>query len=458
MEPSNKLIEALKEIRAEVSERIKMLRYYGVSGIITEKNEKTNKRQKNGGINRLSFQNSPANKKIALIDRQGEQDQVNRPNFIKCDIFKTPPLITFICYTIPRKDTTSSEYRLFHIIKILLELNCRIELIYCHKLWNEDKYRKEYQGNINYTHLVLDTDKYENHIFTNSPQYLWISELWRLEYTSHMTELCRRIKRKNQALGLIVDTVDFHYKEFNRKYKETNNLKDLERAKTFLEIEKVLYKNADIVIVISKDEMIDIRNHITGIKRIEVVPNIHECLSKNRPFNKRSHICFVGHFGNQHNVDAVRMFLSDIWPEIYKKNPKVEFHIIGFNSDSYKEEFRSKNVKVIGGLKYLELALAHYRLFVCPMTYGAGMKGKIGGAFAAGLPVVTTTIGAEGFGLKNGKQWYIADDPRDFASKCDRCLNDSVLWNDFHKKSIEHIYKNLSPMAVKNKLRRVFIG
>ena len=184
MKPTNKFIEVLKEIREELSERIKMLRYYGVSGIAYRDNEKVKKLRNKKSINYSEYRNDPESEIKVLNVENSKIDRFRETNLSKFDLFKTQPLIAFICYTIPRKDTTSSEYRLFHILKILLELNCRIELIYCHKLWNEEKYKNEYHGNINYTHLTLDADEYENHILAINPEYLWISELWRLEYTS----------------------------------------------------------------------------------------------------------------------------------------------------------------------------------------------------------------------------------------------------------------------------------
>ena len=76
------------------------------------------------------------------------------------------------------------------------------------------------------------------------------------------------------------------------------------------------------------------------------------------------------------------------------------------------------NVKIIGSLRRLQDALTYYKLFVCPLTYGAGVKGKIGSAIEAGVPVVTTSVGAEGLPLRDGEDCFIADLPMEFAEKC----------------------------------------
>ena len=248
-----------------------------------------------------------------------------------------------------------------------------------------------------------------------------------MTYVKFVAELVGELKASIPSSKLIVDTIDFHYKEFQRKYELTGDPDDLKRANEFLDKEKILYRTADTVVVISEAEKKDIQDNIKGIKKIEIVPNIHEIPYNTRPYSKRKNICFVGHFGNKHNVDAVTYFIENIFHFILEKNPGVEFHILGYSADKYKALFESANVKVIGGLKYLDEALTYYKLFVCPMTYGAGMKGKIGGAIAAGIPVVTTSIGAEGFPLRDGEECFIADSPEEFAEKCNQCLRDPVF-------------------------------
>lgn len=369
-------------------------------------------------------------------------------------VFENPPKMTFISYRIPRPDNTSSELRLLHILKILLKNNSKINFLHCTESWNDSKYIKTFGGDIDFTHLPLNLKEYVQFIADNKPQYVWITELWRMNYVKFITKLVEELKTSCPSSKLIVDTVDFHYKEFQRKYELTGDSDDLTRANKFLENEKILYRTADTVVVISEEEKKDIQNKISCIKKIETVPNIHEILDAARPYNERKNICFVGHFGNKHNVDAVIYFIENIFHLILEKNPGVEFHVLGYSSDRYKKRFESTNVKVIGGLKYLEEALTYYKLFVCPMTYGAGMKGKIGGAIAAGIPVVTTSIGVEGFPFMDGEECFIANSPKDFAEKCNQCLEDPVIWHNFSIKARLMIAENFSPAAVARKLKK----
>ena len=71
----------------------------------------------------------------------------------------------------------------------------------------------------------------------------------------------------------------------------------------------------------------------------------------------------------------------------------------------------------------------HVRVFVCPLRYGAGAKGKIMSALAYGLPIVSTAIGVEGAGLEDGEHVLVADEAEDFAATVLRLYNDVTIWN-----------------------------
>jgi glycosyltransferase involved in cell wall biosynthesis len=95
-------------------------------------------------------------------------------------------------------------------------------------------------------------------------------------------------------------------------------------------------------------------------------------------------------------------------------------------------------------------------VFVSPLRYGSGMKGKVGESMSYGLPVVTTTVGAEGIGLTNMENALIADDPRDFADAVCRLYTDAELWNRISSKSMEHIDARFSKASIRRELSALF--
>ena len=77
----------------------------------------------------------------------------------------------------------------------------------------------------------------------------------------------------------------------------------------------------------------------------------------------------------------------------------MDFFIIGSNMSEKVKALASGSVHAIGFVDDPAPYFDRSRVFVCPLRYGAGMKGKLGQSMSHGLPAVTTTIGAEGMGL-----------------------------------------------------------
>jgi glycosyltransferase involved in cell wall biosynthesis len=84
------------------------------------------------------------------------------------------------------------------------------------------------------------------------------------------------------------------------------------------------------------------------------------------------------------------------------------------------------------------------------------MKGKIGQSMSFGLPVVTTSIGAEGLSLTGGKHVLIADSPAEFASAVVRLYTDDLQWRQISTNSLLHIRTHFSKAVVQDKLAQVF--
>jgi glycosyltransferase involved in cell wall biosynthesis len=147
------------------------------------------------------------------------------------------------------------------------------------------------------------------------------------------------------------------------------------------------------------------------------------------------HFAFLGNYNVNHNCDGVGWFAREVFPHILKRLPDAEFHILGMHAERVFTVPPGGPIKVRGYVRDVEEALQEYRVFVCPLTYGAGMKGKLGSAAAAGLPFVTTSIGAEGMPLEDGVNCFIADDPEEFALKCVHLHRDPVAWWNFSLKS-----------------------
>ena len=366
-----------------------------------------------------------------------------------------PKSILILSDYLPIFDICSSADRVSKIIDILLRNNFKITYVYFNKIENEHRYKHQSNKNIEYIHLPLNLENYLNLLNSLRPDYVWMTNLWSVNQISVSIQIGRYVN-ENLSAKLIIDTMDFHYKKYLRKYEISHDNRDLELANNFLVVEKELYEIADKIIVVTKLEKKDIENTLKLQTPIEVLPNIHDIENSLTSYYQRKHLCFFGNFNVNHNVDAAIYFIRKILPRILKTHPNIEFHIFGSFSDRYRKAFAAANVKVLGHVENLEETLNNYCVFVCPLTYGAGMKGKIGLSASVGLPVVTTSIGAEGFNLIDGEHCFIADDPEEFAEKCKQIIRDPVTWSNFSIKSKLYIAENFSTKKVSENVANIF--
>jgi glycosyltransferase involved in cell wall biosynthesis len=101
--------------------------------------------------------------------------------------------------------------------------------------------------------------------------------------------------------------------------------------------------------------------------------------------------------------------------------------IVGSHPPKTIQALRSAHVVVTGRVDDLRPVFENAQVFVAPLRYGAGVKGKLYSAMAYGAPIVTTSIGAEGIGLTPDRDALIADTPAAFAKAVIRTFNDPTL-------------------------------
>ncbi|GHV38171.1 hypothetical protein FACS1894187_16580 [Synergistales bacterium] len=297
----------------------------------------------------------------------------------------------------------------------------------------------------------LDIPKITEFLSRESFDVLWITEVWTPENMNRMLDLIRLARSafsSKHGIKIVMDTTDFHAKSWNRKYNVSHKYEDLDMAKRFFESEEKCYPEVDCVITVSPDESRDIKNAIPNSADLYEIGNINRIcdISNLNSFMSRKHIVFLGACWNA-NVDAASYFIREIYPLIHEKNKDIELHIVG---SGWPKTLRSgmteqRGVKLIGYVKDLDLILGQYKMMVVPLTYGTGMKGKIGSAMAVGLPVVTTSIGAEGYPMTDGQEAIIADTPIAFAKACLDLYENETLWNKLSSCGYEMIKRTTSP-------------
>lgn len=138
-------------------------------------------------------------------------------------------------------------------------------------------------------------------------------------------------------------------------------------------------------------------------------------------------IAFVGTMRYAPNMQAARFFARDVLPLIRALIPETSFRIIGEGSHLVDDLRRIEGVSVHGYVRDVETALASVDVLVAPVFFGGGTRVKILEGFARGIPVVATTMAAEGLDAVDGVHLLVADTPASFATAVVRLHRDVQL-------------------------------
>jgi glycosyltransferase involved in cell wall biosynthesis len=147
-------------------------------------------------------------------------------------------------------------------------------------------------------------------------------------------------------------------------------------------------------------------------------------------------------------VDAVHFLAREVLPLIRQSLAGVELLVVGDNAPPEFAGYAPAGVRLLGYVPDLDPLMAGCRVFVAPIRFGSGVNGKVGESLSYGLPVVTTTVGAEGWGFTSGGQVLIADAPGDFAAAVMRLYGDAALWQRLSDGGYRHIAENNTPEVV----------
>jgi len=228
-----------------------------------------------------------------------------------------------------------------------------------------------------------------------------------------------------------------------------------QKAENYRRIERFNAAAADVVFAVTPEEKSQILEEVKNAQ-VEVIPTIHECIDSAKPLAGRKNLLFVGHYAHNPNEDAVCYFVKEIFPLIRQDLPSVVFYMVGSHITETVQSLASRDVVAVGYAPDLTPYLDGCRVFVAPLRYGAGIKGKIGQSMGFGLPVVTTSIGAEGMNLVDGKHVLIADSPAAFARAVVRLYTDDLLWEEMSQNALLHIKSNFSKAVIQTKLAQIF--
>ena len=393
---------------------------------------------------------------------RGKQSRLNRAKFIKKwgkqllqqpdevflarDRSKNKKVILFIDDKLPDWDKHAGSLSTYQYITLLHEMGFKLIFV-PDSLTPLEPYATELQQTG--IEVLYGPFEFESWIKHNGKyiHYVWLSR------PDVAIKYVMAIKHYTKA-KILYYTVDLHYLRELRRYQIEKRKEILDESIRLKSIEFNLFKNVDVILTPSDQEQKIIKEAFPQ-KRIVTIPVIYyeansiveQILTD---FDGRHGLIFLGGFNHLPNVDAVKWFISDIFPVIQGKLPEIKLYIVGSNPPPEITALNSHDIIVMGYVKDLEQIFKTKRVFVSPLRYGAGVKGKIITSMSYGVPVVTTRVGDEGINLRDGVEAFIADDPIEFANGTVELYTNPKTWIQLSKNSISFVKNNFSKDKAKH--------
>lgn len=196
--------------------------------------------------------------------------------------------------------------------------------------------------------------------------------------------------------------------------------------------EREMCQRADGVVAVSEPDARAIARLAPGVAPL-VIPNgvdtrnYRTDLPDSLPL-RHPNLVFTGKMDFRPNVDAMRWFHGQVWPEIRRRVPEAHLYIVGKAPHPEVQRLgREPGITVTGYVPDILPYFGGADVYIVPLRVGGGTRLKVLEALATGLPMVSTRLGAEGIELQDGEHALLADTPAAFSAAVVRLLHDPAL-------------------------------
>jgi GT2 family glycosyltransferase/glycosyltransferase involved in cell wall biosynthesis len=254
---------------------------------------------------------------------------------------------------------------------------------------------------------------------------------------------------------IIFDTVDLHYLREDSEARLTRDPEMRRKAQEKQRLEDELIDRADETWVVSPVEQ-QLLQQKWPAKSIQLVSNIVDIRGSKAPFALRRDYLFIGGFQHRPNIDAVLFFVQKIYPLVSGNLRDAKFYIIGDKPPPEIAELATERIIVAGLQRDARPFFDSVKLSVAPLRFGAGVKGKINQSMALGVPVVATSLAADGMGFTDHEDILLADEPEDFARALIELYESEEVWNRLSENGIKKTRALYSTDTARQKLEILF--
>jgi glycosyltransferase involved in cell wall biosynthesis len=252
------------------------------------------------------------------------------------------------------------------------------------------------------------------------------------------------VRRFNPQAKIVFNNADLHFLRELRTALALNDGELLRRSQLTRDLELEIMRVTDLTVSYNEVEHAVILSHNLDQTRIAKAPWVVTPAESVAPLRVRSDIGFLGSFGHKPNVDALKFFAQDVMPLLRQSRPDIRLNVFGSQIGSDMTGLENEYVTIKGHVSDLADAFDPIKVFVAPLTAGAGLKGKVLNAMAHGVPTVLSPAAAEGIGALAGSHYLSAQSPEEWVSAIAQLDGDEALWNAISQNALEFVKANYS--------------
>lgn len=388
------------------------------------------------GLKRYQEINRPKFKRkwIGAVYHNGEEG-------VQPDLAKDRGIIgrvLFIDYQVPKPDIDAGSYAAIQEMRLVQSLGYKVTFVATNVA-----YMGHYDEDLN--RLGIET--------IHAPFYLSVNELLEKRGAEfdvvYLTRfyvaqgLIDLIRSYAPQAKILFNNADLHFLRELRTALHSKDSEAMAQAIRIRDEELAVMRRVDAVLSYNDVEHAVIVSHNLDSTKVVKCPWVVETRDETEipPFESRTGIAFLGGYGHPPNVEAVEFFVREVMPLLRQQIPDVQFNVYGSAATERIKALSSDDINIVGYVDTVDMVYDKNRIFVAPLLTGAGIKGKVLGALAHGIPTVLSPIAAESTGVRDGLDCTVAKNPLQWAQAISYLYTNSSAWEHMSKNAISFTKK-----------------
>nr|WP_240733965.1 glycosyltransferase [Dyella soli] len=364
------------------------------------------------------------------------------------------PVVLVVDHYVPQPDRDAGSRTMMQFIRQLCALGCSVKF-WPENLWRDPHYTPRLQEmgvEVIYGHeWVGGFERYLQEANGNIDRVL-------LSRPHISVQFIDAIRKHAPNARVVYYGHDLHFARAQQRFELSGNQEYLDEANRFKSMELALWQKSDMVLYPSPDEITEVGKLAPAVKARAIQAYCYEAFgSGNRPPEQRSDILFVAGFGHPPNEDAAVWLAESIFPKVQARVPDARLYLVGSNPTPRVEALAHGRVVVTGFVEddVLRDFYSKSRVAVVPLRFGAGIKSKVVEALQQGVPLVTTSVGAQGLpGVERVAR--VVDDEDAMADALVELLTSGDAWRLMSAGGSRYAEAHFSSGSMRKALAEVF--